>query len=201
MMASIGDIELGMIERLRAAGNGDAGVLGYSFEGLETYPDDWQAYWDNTSAQLRKYPAAWVTFAGASNVAEGSDVPSLRGTFGLIVGAKSLRNQVAARLGAKGSQVGSMQLAQDAARLLHGHRLGLDMGALSLIDMQFVSLTERQRQLGLSLIALRFSTRFDIDPTYFEPEAEFIGEFNQLITSWDIPPIINQTTTLNEEAS
>ena len=201
----IGAVENAILERLRIAGDPAAGVLGYSFESLQTYPEDWQAFWDQSSSKLLRYPAAFVTFGGFGSTT--SYVGGVRGpaAFGLIVVSKSLRNQRDSREGSGlAGDIGSYQLAVDAIGLLEGCRLGLPIGPLQTKSLQFVTLTQKQRDLGLSMLALRFEADLNFGEQYLEPDREFLGDLSTFAVTWDLPPKdsaaeMTQTVTIDQE--
>jgi phage gp37-like protein len=188
MTATVGAIENAIIGRLQAAS--DAGMLGYRYAVLDTYPDDWKSYWSESPPQ--NFPAAWATFAGWRVIEAYGAIAKVQASFGVIVCAQSYRNQVAARQDATATEVGSYQLAQDAVGLLIGQTLGLDMAALEIGSCQFVGLSDQQRQAGLSMLALELSTTFEIGTSEFNPGLPDPADPAAIVfaVTWDIPPFV-----------
>lgn len=186
-MTGIADIENAILARLEAAG-GDA-ALGYRFRTLESYPEDFDARLKEVVVSDAAFPAAWVVFGGWRNpTAETSSVQA-PAVFMLVVAAQNLRNERATRHGVVAAngrkEVGAYQLMMDAARLLHGQHLGLDIQPLQLGPCRSVRATlPKERQL--SMFALEFSTLIPIDLTGF-PVRE-IGDFSTFNAEWDVQP-------------
>ncbi|PAL25476.1 phage protein Gp37 [Sphingopyxis sp. GW247-27LB] len=182
----IAQIELAMIAALKAAG--DAGVLGYKWLTLDTYPDEWDAYLKEKTNW--RAPAAWSIFAGARDVQmTGSSILIEGAQFGLVVAAENLRNETATRHGGPAggaiAEPGSYQLALDAFGILAGNSLGLGIRALQPRSMHLVRPFDALKERPVSMMALTFETAFEVTAI---PGADEIGDFATLHLDWDIPP-------------
>lgn len=182
----IAKIELAMIAALKAAG--DAGVLGYKWLTLETYPEEWDAYLKEKTNW--RAPAAWAVFAGARDVQMTGGSVLLDGAqFGLVVAAENLRNETATRHGgpadAPKAEPGSYQLALDALAILSGNSLNLGIRALQPRALQLVRPFDALKERRVSMIALTFETAFEVTAI---PDAENLADFDTLHLDWDIPP-------------
>jgi phage gp37-like protein len=179
---SIGGIENAMIARLVDAAT--SGALGYVWRLAESYPDDWEAYLGKVNV---RGPAFWVTFAGWDRAWQ-TDTGNLRienAMFGITVCAESKRNERASRHGAAGpGEIGSYQLLLDAALLLSGSSLGLDIDRLRPGPARAVAMPSDKQAQGLSFFAMPFMTDFEIEPV----EGDSISPFEILHANWDIPP-------------
>lgn len=200
----IGAIENGILDLLTAAGAaGGAALLGYSYQTLESFPDDWETYL-TASTKIVKSPAAWVTFGGWRKLEQTSARVQVEGTFGLVVAAKNLRNQREQRHGGPAGEVGSFQLVEDAAKLLLGNTLGLDIEGFDIGTCQYAQLGELLRKKGLNMLALQLTTKWWIERSYFDPTADALDDFETFAGQWDIPPVAGvdlqtQTTLPTEE--
>lgn len=183
----IAQIELGMTGALKAAA--DAGVLGYKWLTLETYPEDWDIYLKEKLDW--RAPAAWAVFAGAQQVyvADSGKVVFDGAQFGLVVAAENKRNETATRhggvAGAAIAEPGSYQLAMDAFAILSGNALGLDIKALQPKAMRPVRPFEALKDRNVSMFALQFETSFEISLAPGEAE---LADFETLHLDWDVPP-------------
>ena len=196
----IGAIENGILDLLRAAG-GEA-LLGYSYQTLESFPDNWETYL-TASTKIIKSPAAWVTYGGWRKLEQTSTRVQIEGTFGLVVAAKNLRNQREQRHGGPAGEVGSFQLVEDAAKLLLGNTLGLAIEGFEIGACQYAQLGDLLRKKGLNMLALQLTTKWWLDRSYFNP-ADDLGDFETFAGQWDIPPVAGvdlqtQTTLPTEE--
>lgn len=180
-------IEKAILCRLKAAA--DAGVLGYVWGLLESYPQDWDTYFRN-KAQINA-PAAWATFGGIEKSDDTNEGALVTASFGVVVAAMNLRNETATRhgrelpAGAK-AEPGSYQLMLDAIGLLHGDDLDLDIGALMLVEAQQVEAANIASLRNYSLWAIRLRTSWTIPTLPFvqgEP-----ADFTAFHANWDIPP-------------
>lgn len=182
----IGAVENAILERLRLAGT--AGVLGYRYESLETYPVDWDIYLKDKVA-LRA-PAAWATFGGWGANSDGEICqPLLPATFGLVVMAESLRNEQATRHGdpVTATSPGSYQMVIDAVALLAGHDLGLLAGPIVIGACRHVRPPKALAERRISMLALELRTKVQFDPADFD--GGDIDDFTHFHADWDIPPI------------
>lgn len=187
----IAAIENAMLARLKAAG--DAGVLGYKYATLDSYPANWDAYFKEKTVRA---PGAWVVFAGFSH-GEGIGFGGLRVTarFGLVVMAENLRNETATRHGGPaGAEPGSYQLIEDAIALLHGQDLGLSIDSLKVEACHFVRTQEIIKERKVSMLALELATQMSIQATEVGgvastwPSTIPIGDFSHFHADWDLPP-------------
>jgi phage gp37-like protein len=180
MMTSI---ELAALERLRLAGT--SGALGYVFRTLESYPEQFDKYLVE-KMRGRCFPAAWIVFGGWRPPIEVGGVIRVPATFMVVVAAENLRNETAQRHGAGEDEVGSYQLALDAAGLLHGQSLGLEIDALQLGPCRSVRPPQAIEERKVSLYALEFTTAFDVAGVTFGQRP--IGDFSTFSVDWDVPP-------------
>jgi len=179
----IAAIENGIIARLRAAS--DAGVLGYAYRHLGSYPTDWDMYLKEAQINC---PAAWVTFGGWSSVDKSRSGTRVRGSFGLVVAAMNHRNEVATRHGqatATGTEVGSYQMVLDACGLLLDHDLGLSITGLELGSCQFVRPSAAIIERKWSMLAVQFTTQFQIAPTATGDDD--LNDFRTFDVRWESP--------------
>jgi phage gp37-like protein len=183
MAAMIAAIENAILARLKAAA--DAGVLGYAWKTLETYPEEWDQYLKDKS--ILRPPAAWVTFAGWRRIESDLFRPRLRLQFGVVVMAENQRNETATRHGGPVSaEPGSYQLAEDVCGLLAGQDLGLDMNALAIGDLHFVSRLAALKERKVSMLALELST--EVAAELVEFPTDDLGDFETFHVNWDVPP-------------
>ncbi|CAL4866730.1 hypothetical protein MMA231_00974 [Asticcacaulis sp. MM231] len=182
----IGAIENGILDLLKNAGG--VALLGYDYQTLESFPDDWETYLGANSTKIIKSPGAWVTFGGWRKLEQTNSRLQVEGTFGLVVAAKNLRNQREQRHGGTAGEVGSFQLVEDAAKLLLGQTLGLDIEGFDIGACQYAQLGELLRKKGLNMLALQLTTKWWVDRTYFNP-ADDIGDFETFAGDWDLPPV------------
>lgn len=183
----IAEIELGMLDVLRAAS--DSGAIPYRFRTLETYPADWDERFRETTEW--NAPGAWAVFAGANSMTllGSGDIQIEGAQFGLVVGAESLREEQNTRHGFEGSsgtlEVGSYRLAIDAIRLLSGNPLGLGIQGLQPKRALLVRPSALMIERKASLIAIQFETSFTLSP--LDPDFA-VGDFERLHLDWDVPP-------------
>lgn len=179
-------IETAMLARLEQAA--EAGALGYTWKTLESYPEDWDAYFQAKS-QLNP-PGAWAVFAGIERSDDTNDGPLVTFSMGLTVAARNLRNEEATRHGhLRGdgtAEVGSYQLMLDAIGLLHGDDLDLDMSPLTLVTVRHVNTAGLTWARNASLFAIQFRASMTL------PLLPFVtGEpvdFTAFHANWDVPP-------------
>lgn len=183
-MTGIAAIENAILARLKAAG--EQNVLGYRYRTLESYPEEFDAYLKNTIKSGTVFPAAWVVFGGWRRPVDAGSSLQAEAVFMVVVAAKNLRNEKAQRHGAAATEVGSYQLLIDAAGLIHGQRLGLDIGALQLGPCRSVRPTETIRENQLSVFALEFSTQLPIEVGLGGSGP--IDDFTTFHANWDVPP-------------
>ena len=177
----IGAIENRILARLREAS--EAGLLGYRYRTLETYPEDWDAYLKEKGPIVA--PAAWVTFAGWGQP-EQSNPLRATGQFGLVVMAENARNETATRHGGPvAGEPGSYQLIEDAVALLAGQDLGLEIGGIEIGSLRFVRKLEALNERKVSMLALELRTRF-VPTTPLLPD-DGIGDFTTFHANWDVP--------------
>lgn len=185
-MTGIAAIENAMLERLRLAGEQD--VLGYRFRTLESYPEDFDLYLKEKIKGDRAFPAAWAVFGGWRRVTDQASTVDVEAVFMMVVAAQNLRNETAQRHGAGDKEVGSYQLLIDVAQLLHGQRLGLDIGQLKLGPCRSVRPDQTIKDRQLSVYALEFAVAMPIEVGQsFGPAG--LGDFSTFNANWDLPPI------------
>ena len=179
----IGEIENAILARLQAAS--DAGVLGYEWATLETYPEDWSEYLGEAAGTVRA-PAAWVVFAGWRPDPNKNGTPeTVELTFGLVFMAENFRNEQATRHG-DGTVPGSYQLAVDGAALLDGNDLGLAIEGLRIGALRLVRnpLAQAKRKLSMLALELRTSARLPQAPDL----SGQLDDFTDWHANWDLPP-------------
>ncbi len=174
----IAAVELAILARLRAAG--DAGVLGYKLNTLETYPENWDEY---LAEKAPVAPAAWAVFAGIDRGDGGASRVRLPAIFGLVVMAENARaNEVFSRHGDM-NVPGSYQLVEDAIGLLAKSDLGLDIDAIEIGRVQLVRPPAAIAKRKVSMYAIELRTTL---PVLERPDA--LGDFETFHVDWDIPP-------------
>lgn len=184
-------IENAILARLKAAGEADA--LGYRFRTLDTYPADFDVYLKEKIKGDRPFPAAWVVFGGWRAPTDDGALQA-PAVFMVVVAAQNLRNEQARRHGAGEAEVGSYQLMLDVAGLIHGQRLGLDIGPLQLGPCRSVRPTATILERQLSLYALEFTTLMPIEVARFPAAA--LDDFTTFNADWDVPAFGNVSTDL-----
>lgn len=182
-MTGVAEIENAILARLSAAGL--AGVLGYRFRHLESYPADFDG-WLKEKMVGDQYPAAWVVFGGWRRPVDQGAALQAEAVFMVVVAAQSVRNEKAQRHGVEAGEVGSYQLMLDVAGLLHGQRLDLDIGALQLGPCRSVRPTATILERKLSLYALEFTTLMPIEVSTFGGGG--LADFETFNVNWDVPP-------------
>lgn len=184
----IAEIENGIIAALKAAGAD--GTLPFNFADIESYPLDWDIYLKEKGG-LIKAPGAWVVFAGWGNpVDSDTDRPHLPATFGLVVMAENLRNELATRQGdpADPNKPGSYLLAEQSARLLSGKDLGLPIDAIRIGALRHVRSPEALKERQVSMMSIEVRTGFLI--TAIETPDQ-LDDFVTFHGNWDIPVLGN----------
>jgi phage gp37-like protein len=191
-------IETAIIERVRALST--AGVLGYRYKTLETYPVDWDEYIEEKGAGLPA-PAAWCTFAGWRQ-RDGEDPRGFNvvATFGLVVMAQNLRNETATRHGGpdRSREPGSFQLAVDAAVLLHGQDFDLPIDSISIGALRIVPRLPAWKERKVSMLALELITGFRVNALSEGGQAQ-LADFQTFHANWDIKPFGNVDADDDEE--
>lgn len=179
-------IETGMLARLKAAE--DAGALGYEWKTLESYPENWDDYFE-TKGQLNA-PGAWAVFAGIERAEGSNDGAIVTFSMGLTVAARNLRNETATRHGhdlpGGKAEVGSYQLMLDAIGLLNDCDLGLDISPLALVQATFVNTAGLKWARNASIFAIQFRSSLTIPNLPFD-QGEPV-DFTAFHANWDVPP-------------
>lgn len=144
-------VELAIVARLRLG-------LGKMVKSVETYGGELD---DETDEVVRRFPAAWVTFGG---VRDSSATSTSRkkwkkeALFAVMVGARSVRNEQAARHGGAGRhEVGTNQLIYAVNRLLTQQDLGLPIAELAPGRVRTLRHVLVQRE-AFSCFAIEFHT-------------------------------------------
>ncbi len=197
-------IEQAILDFVKAAGEAD--VLGYRYKTLENYPRDW-------AAKLSGMPvgalAMFVSWANATVTGQLRSGAAAGNVFEMVVAARNVRNLAAARQGAmNGSEVGALQLMEDAIALLQGQTFGLDIGPLKLVSAEMAADLPVD---NMAACILRWSSDFTFDRfDPFTPAAEFVGDFETFNVAWQVPtavingddnPILEQTLDLYQETA
>lgn len=186
-MTGIAEVETAILGRLKAASA--AGVLGYEFRTLESYPEDFDSRLKEVIVSDRTFPAAWVVFGGWRSPVDEGRVLQAPAVFMVVVAAQNLRNEKATRHGvvptAGRAEVGSYQLLLDVSRLISGQHLGLDIQPFKLGACRSVRPTPTTERKA-SLFALEFSTLLPIELVGLP--AREIGDFSTFHAEWDVRP-------------
>lgn len=180
----IGAIEDGILAVLKVAS--DDGRLGYDYRTLESFPDEFDAYL-NEKGTLRT-PGAWAVYLGTDQGDDRGDDAGWQGRsrFALIVAAQNQRNERQTRHG-DGREVGSYQLAIDAAQLLTRNALGLDLVApVAVTDIRPVARSQEMVRQGLSMMALQLECVMPVGRDSDDP-----GAFDVFHVDWDVPAFGN----------
>ncbi|MCH2014697.1 DUF1834 family protein [Acinetobacter ursingii] len=128
---------------------------------IKTYGGEFD---DETLAFVQTFPAIWVTYQGSTTKKISHNKTELNCTFVVMVGARSLRNEEAQRLGA-GRDIGTFEMLDRVQRLLSVNDLSsrnikglapLELGRTRTI---FNTLTQRQ---SVSVLAQEFTTSYVI---------------------------------------
>ena len=177
----ISEIENAIINRILAAQDapGNAG-LGYKLKKLATYGGE---FGDGIDRVVLDFPAVLIAFNGAQLQQQARSSFTVKGTFGVICCANSLRNEKAARHGVAGA-VGSYQLIMDMVALLAGQKLGLNITPLVASGIRPLINDKAGTKLA-SVYAIDFETLFSIEPG---PDASSLDDFATFAPAWDIPP-------------
>lgn len=184
----IAQVENAILARLKAAG--DAGVLGYKWGTLDSYPEDWDLY---LKEKFQRAPAAWVVFGGWREPEERRDgIVEAPSSFMVVVAAESLRNNETFQRHGAPNEPGSYQLLIDIAKLLRGQTLGLgdDIDPLEIGAVRSVRPTQMIMERKLSVFALEVRTTLYIDAGGTEANDD-IGDFATFHANWDIQPFGN----------
>jgi hypothetical protein len=76
--------------------------------------------------------------------------------------------------------------------MINGSQLDLNwIEACSFQALKFVQSTPKMRELGLSMLAVEFTTRFMLEPDYLDLTGEFEGQLQVMDVKWDVPPFTN----------
>ncbi|MDB5432425.1 MAG: Mu-like prophage FluMu protein gp37 [Caulobacter sp.] len=178
----IGEIENAMLARLQAASDSDA--LGYRFKKLASLPIDFD---ERLAEYVKDFPAAWSVFSGATLVESySSGAAKVEGSFAIVVAATNLRNEAQARHGGAAGEIGSYQLVSDAAGLLLGQELGLDIEAVAFRAITTLYSGKMIGERRASVLALEMTVRFLISPA---AGAGDLNDFTTFHADWDVPPL------------
>lgn len=196
-----GQIEAAMIARIDGASK--LGVLGYTIRKVDTLPTDLD---ERLPTYVQDFPAAWTVFGGwpsAENMSGGEAIVSAQ--FHVVVGASSLRNEKAQRLGDGVGGAGSYQMAMDVIGLLLGQDFGLPIGGLQLGGCNPLYTGQTQDKRKVSLFAVQFTSRLAFNPT--APDVLTvppIADFTSFAVAWDRPagdPVeVSDLVTLPQES-
>lgn len=183
MSVAIGEVENAILARLEAFAT--AGILGYQWGTLESYPVDWDEYFREKTQW--KSPAAWVSFLGwgrASQLSSGRT--RLAASFGLVVAADNKRNETATRHGGIAGEPGSYQLLLDAVSVLSRATLGLDIDPLVVGQARGVRKPAALKDRNCSMFALQLDTFIEV-PALGDPDESDTGDFEIFHANWDVP--------------
>ncbi|WP_036666014.1 DUF1834 family protein [Paludibacterium yongneupense] len=145
-------VELALADRLRRG-------LGRMVNAVETYGGEFDD--ENLLEVLKRFPAAWVTFAGVKKtvpVDTRREKWRAEGSFVVMVGTRSVRSESASRLGGPGArEVGTNLLVYAVRHLLAQQDLGLPIRALEPGSVRTLYNSRIQGQ-AFSVFALEFHT-------------------------------------------
>lgn len=163
MEMSIMVIQDAMKARITAANN--AGELAYRLRSVATYDAEFDDL-DKLAAVVRALPAVWVVLARAGKPErKGADKWLTPLTMAVMVGARSVQNHEAARLGsqtADGVAPGTYRMLDDMWDLFVGQDLadqGLRIKAFTPGETQTIFQTRVASQ-GISVLGLELHTEF-----------------------------------------
>lgn len=153
-------IEDAMKARIAAAST--SGELGYRLGSVASYEGEFDDL-DSLALSVRTFPAVWVVLADMGKPeAKGADKWLAPCTFGVMVGARSVRNAEAARRGgntAAGVEPGSYRMLQDMWSLFVGQDLGLAIDHFKPGKTLTIFQT-RVKSQGISVLGLELHTKF-----------------------------------------
>ena len=159
-------VELAIVDRLTRG-------LGKMVTEVKTYGGEFDD--DELDAVVRRLPAAWVTFGGVPRTEPYSTSKSkwrAEGTFVVMVGARSLRNEQAGRHGgAAETEIGTNLLISAVRHLLNNQDMSLPIRNLAPGAIRTLFNT-KVRNEALSVYALEFHTAWMEDTL-------FLGAFPQ----------------------
>jgi len=173
----IGQIEDGILATLKAAET--AGLLGYQFANLESYSE--RLTEDQLVDMANRGPSAWVVWVGDTVIRTVQGEKHLRGTFDVLVGTRSLRNQKAARHGA-GDTVGAYQMAADVVAVLDGSSVGLPLLAPLEMSRRGVIAVRESDKRTAAIYAVTFSCDYAIQRAHLDLE-----DFTLVAGDWALP--------------
>lgn len=176
-------VETAIQERLTAASK--TGVLGYKLRAVASLPADVD---DRLKEYVNDFPAAWTVFGGWNVQTERSGGGAvIEARYSVILAARNLRSEQAARHGA-GGDVGTYQMVADVVGLLLGNDLGLEVKPLTLGPCQNLYSGAVQGELKVSLFGVSFTTTMTIDAQPADVlESQALGDFTDFNVGW-IPP-------------
>jgi phage gp37-like protein len=179
----IAAIEAAILARLDAASV--SGVLGYTLKTTESLPIELDL--TRLAEYFQTYPAAGVVFERLTPISKvGGARWKVEGLFHVLVAAENLRNEKSTRLGGGPGEVGSYQMVEDAAALLIGQDLGLEISALAFAGVASLYTGDLVKGQRISLLSLGLTTSFVIEA---RPPATALDDFTTFSADWDIPPI------------
>lgn len=191
----IAAIELALLEQLRAMGGTGPGTFGYTYQVLETFPDEFEEYL--VSVRNLRTPAAWASWLGFSEGEDqgGDDGLTAVCRFVLVVAASNLRNEQDSRHG-DGAVPGSFQLVEDAVRVLSENWLNplTLVRPVSIRSARPIARSAQMKTQKLSLIAIEL----ECTASFGTFDAE-LGDFRTLHADWDVPPHGNVVPPLPAE--
>ncbi len=144
--------ELAIVDRLTRG-------LGRMVTGVESYGGEFDD--ENLPDVIKRFPAAWVTFAGVKKtdpVSSARDKWKAEGSFVVMVGTRSVRSEAAARQGGPSlREIGSSLLIYAVRRLLTQQDMGLPIRELAPGSIRTLYNSRIQGQ-AFSVFALEFHT-------------------------------------------
>lgn len=173
----IGTIEEAMKAKINTAMK--SGRLGYQLTKVESYGGEFD---EGLEKLVRDFPAVLIINSGLTYHSHSNARIKFSCKFGLICCSKSLRNEVAARLGSS-DRVGSYQISMDMIALFGNQTLGLEIEPLVPQGMVPLANNKSDKQLA-SIYAVELMTYFDIET--FDTEAT-LDDFATFHANWDVP--------------
>ena len=176
----IGSLEQSLVDRVAFLNKND--VLGYSLKTVKSYGGEVNGA---PREFLKHFPAVWFVYDGSTVLQSGSDFVKFRSKYMCLIGAKSLRNEAAARHGA-GEDVGAYQMLADMVGILHKFTPGVE-GASAFDVGRIVPLyADRSDKSMAAVYAIELSIAHSVSGTDLESAAA--SPLSIIHTNWDLPP-------------
>lgn len=157
---TLGGIEDAIKARIKQASA--SGELGYKIPSVATYNGEFDDL-ESLAKALRTLPAVWVVLASSGKPErKGADKWKVPVTFAVMVGARNVRSDHAARCDSQtvyGLEPGTYRLQQDMWDLFVGQDLGLAIANFTPGSLEIVLQTRLQNS-GVSVLGLKLDTHY-----------------------------------------